>query len=82
MPRGVDTLLLVILESVALLGLVGAWYGVSGTSSFTEQIAPLSLGVASLAFAGMGNALYLIAQRRTLAELLVRVTADGAEELP
>ena len=78
MRRSTDVLLVVLLDAIALVGIVAAWYGVSGARLLGDQMGPLTLGVAALALAGVANALFLINQRRTLSERLALVLPRGA----
>ena len=55
---------LVLLGAV---GLVVAWWGVSGTAKLSTQITWLNVGVAAVVVGGLGNMTWLLQGRRALA---------------
>lgn len=64
-----------VLNLVGLLLLVAGWATVSGKVTLADQAPYLNIAVAGLVLAGVGNALYLMATRRTLEERLRSVSA-------
>ena len=63
----------VVLNVVGLVLLAAGWVAVSGRLTLADQTPYLNLSVAGILLAGIGNALYLMATRRTLEERLRRV---------
>ena len=63
----------VVLNVAGLALLVAGWAAVSGRVTLADQAPYLNLAMAGLLLAGIGNALYLMATRRTLEERLRRV---------
>jgi energy-converting hydrogenase Eha subunit C len=63
----------VVLNVVGLALLAAGWAAVSGKVTLADQAPYLNLAVAGLLLAGIGNALFLMASRRTLEERLSRV---------
>ena len=63
----------VVLNVVGLGLLVAGWAAVSGKVTLRAQGPYLNLAVAGILLAGIGNALYIMALRRTLEERLHRV---------
>jgi protein-S-isoprenylcysteine O-methyltransferase Ste14 len=63
----------VVLNVVGLVLLVLGWMAVSGKVTLSDQAPYLNIAVAGLLLAGVGNALYLMAARRTLEARLARV---------
>lgn len=51
-----------------LAAIAGAWFGVSGAVSVTQQAAWLNLAVAGFAVFAVGNCLWLLRLRRTVGE--------------
>jgi len=70
----------VILNVVGLLLLALGWAAVSGKVTLADQAPYLNLAVAGILLAGIGNALYIMALRRSLEQRLSRVhdRIDGA----
>ena len=64
-----------VLNLVGLLLLVAGWATVSGKVTLADQAPYLNIAVAGLVLAGVGNALYVMATRRTLEERLRSVSA-------
>ena len=56
----------IVLNVVGLLLLVLGWVAVSGRVTLRTQAPYVNLAVAGLLLAGVGNALYIMATRRTL----------------
>ena len=56
----------VVLNVVGLLLLVAGWAAVSGKVTLSDQAPYLNIALAGLLLAGVGNALYIMATRRTL----------------
>jgi hypothetical protein len=69
-PPGVPT---VMLNVVGLMLLVLGWAAVSGKVTLRAQAPYLNLAVAGILLAGVGNALYIMALRRSLEQRLGRV---------
>ncbi|HKN89017.1 MAG TPA: hypothetical protein VJ622_01935 [Acidimicrobiia bacterium] len=63
----------VVLNVVGLALLVLGWAAVSGKVRLADQAPYMNLAVAGLLLAGIGNALYIMALRRTLEQRLRRV---------
>jgi protein-S-isoprenylcysteine O-methyltransferase Ste14 len=63
----------VVLNVVGLVLLAAGWAAVSGKVTLADQAPYLNLSVAGILLAGIGNALYLMAARRTLEMRLHRV---------
>jgi hypothetical protein len=63
----------VVLNVVGLVFLAAGWAAVSGKVTLADQAPYLNLSVAGILVAGIGNALYLMATRRTLEQRLQRV---------
>ena len=63
----------VVLNVVGLVLLAAGWAAVSGKVTLVDQAPYLNLSVAGILLAGIGNALYLMAIRRTLEDRLRRV---------
>ena len=63
----------VVLNVVGLVLLVLGWAAVSGKVTLSDQAPYLNIAVAGLLLAGIGNALYIMATRRTLEDRLHRV---------
>ena len=61
----------VVLNVAGLVLLVAGWAAVSGEVSLADQAPFLNLSVAGILLAGIGNALYIMAIRRTLEDRLV-----------
>lgn len=80
MDRSSDFISVVVLNAVSVIGLVVAWVWVNDQETLAEQTSPLTLAVAAVTLGAVGNALYLLAQRRritaTLDELLARYGGD------
>ena len=68
-----DALPTVVLNVAGLALLVAGWAAVSGGVTLAGQAPYLNLAMAGLLLAGIGNALYIMATRRTLEERLRRV---------
>ncbi len=70
----------VIVNGVGLLLLALGWAAVSGKVTLADQAPYLNLAVAGILLAGIGNALYIMALRRSLEQRLSRVhdRIDGA----
>ena len=60
----------VVLNVVGLLLLVASWATVSGKVTLAGQAPYMNLAFAGLLVAGVGNALYIMATRRTLEDRL------------
>ena len=56
----------VVLNVVGLVLLALGWVAVSGKVTLSDQAPYLNIAVAGLLLAGVGNALYIMATRRTL----------------
>ena len=69
----------VVLNTVGLALLVAGWAGASGRLTLAGQAPSVNLGLAGLLLAGVGNALYLMATRRTL-ELRLRRVHDRIDQ--
>lgn len=63
----------VVLNVVGLVLLVAGWATVSGRVTLADQAPYLNIAVAGLLLAGIGNALYIMATRRTLEDRLHRI---------
>ena len=63
----------IVLNVAGLVLLVLGWVAVSGKVTLSDQAPSLNIAVAGLLLAGIGNALYLMATRRTLEARLRRV---------
>jgi hypothetical protein len=63
----------VVLNVVGLVLLVAGWATVSGEVTLADQAPYLNIAVAGLLLAGIGNALYIMATRRTLEARLAEV---------
>ena len=63
----------VVLNVAGLALLVAGWAAVSGRVTLSAQAPYLNLAVAGILLAGVGNALYIMALRRSLEERLARV---------
>lgn len=63
----------VVLNVVGLVLLAAGWAAVSGKVTLADQAPYLNLSVAGILLAGIGNALYLMATRRTLEMRLRRI---------
>ena len=63
----------VVLNVVGLALLAAGWAAVSGKMTLADQAPYLNLSVAGILLAGIANALYLTAMRRTLEQRLRRV---------
>jgi len=63
----------VVLNVVGLVLLALGWAAVSGKVTLRAQAPYINLAVAGILLAGIGNALYIMATRRTLEERLHRV---------
>ena len=63
----------VVLNVVGLFLLVASWATVSGKVTLADQAPSMNLAFAGLLLAGLGNALYIVATRRTLESRLRRV---------
>ena len=63
----------VVLNVVGLVLLAAGWASVSGKVTLADQVPYLNLSVAGILLAGIGNALYLMATRRTLEQRLQHV---------
>jgi energy-converting hydrogenase Eha subunit C len=68
-----ESLPTVVLNVAGLALLVAGWVAVSGRVTLAAQAPYINLAVAGLLLAGIGNALYLMAMRRTLEDRLRRV---------
>lgn len=73
MTRKTSGLPTVVLNLVGLALLVAGWAAVSGRVTLSEQAPYLNLAVGGILIAGIGNALYIMATRRTLEERLRHV---------
>jgi hypothetical protein len=62
-----------VLNVVGLLFLAAGWAAVSGQVTLRAQVPYLNLAVAGILLAGLGNALYIMALRRSLEQRLGRV---------
>jgi protein-S-isoprenylcysteine O-methyltransferase Ste14 len=62
-----------VLNVVGLVLLAAGWAAVSGKVTLADQAPYLNLSVAGILLAGIGNALYLMATRRTLEMRLRRI---------
>ena len=71
----------VVLNVAGLALLVAGWVAVSGRVTLADQAPYLNLALAGILLAGIGNALYLMATRRTLEQRLQcvhdRIDASG-----
>ena len=63
----------VVLNVAGLVLLVLGWAAVSGQVRLADQARYLNLAVAGILLAGIGNALYIMALRRSLEQRLRRV---------
>ena len=63
----------IVLNVAGLVLLVVGWAAVSGKVTLSDQAPFVNIAVAGLLIAGTGNALYLMATRRTLELRLRRV---------
>lgn len=63
----------VVLNVVGLVLLIAGWATVSGEVTLADQAPYLNIAVAGLFLAGLGNALYIMATRRTLENRLRNV---------
>ena len=63
----------IVLNVAGLVFLVVGWAAVSGKVTLSDQAPFVNIAVAGLLLAGTGNALYLMATRRTLELRLRRV---------
>jgi hypothetical protein len=73
MTRTTSGLPTVVLNVAGLALLVAGWVAVSGRVTLADQAPYLNLAMAGLLLAGIGNALYIMATRRTLEERLRHV---------
>jgi len=62
-----------VLNLVGVVLLALGWLGASGRVTLRAQAPYLNLAVAGILLAGIGNALYLMAQRRSLEQRLGQV---------
>ena len=63
----------VVLNVVGLALLIAGWATVSGEVTLADQAPYMNLAFAGLLLAGVGNALYIMATRRTLEQRVRRV---------
>ena len=63
----------VVLNVVGVVLLALGWLGVSGKVTLRAQAPYLNLALAGILLAGLGNALYIMALRRSLEQRLGRV---------
>jgi TctA family transporter len=68
-----DVLGTVLLNLIGLGLLVAGWATVSGKTRLADQMPSLNLAVAGIVIVGIGNALYLMNQRRTVEARMRRV---------
>ena len=68
-----ETVPTVVLNVVGLVLLVLGWAAVSGKVRLADQAPYMNLAVGGLLLAGVGNALYIMALRRSLEQRLCRV---------
>jgi hypothetical protein len=68
-----ETVPTIVLNVVGLVLLVLGWAAVSGKVRLADQAPYMNLAFAGLLLAGVGNALYLMALRRSLEQRLRRV---------
>ena len=68
-----ESLPTVVLNVAGLALLVAGWAAVSSRVTLADQAPYLNLAMAGLLLAGIGNALYIMATRRTLEERLRHV---------
>ena len=68
-----ESLPAVVLNLVGLGLLIAGWAAVSGRVTLAGQTPYLNLAVAGILLAGIGNALYIMALRRSLEQRLGRV---------
>lgn len=80
MDRSSDLISVVLLNVVALAGLVVAWVWVSDQTTLAEQTSPLALGVAAVTLGAAGNALCLLAQRRRITSMLDELLAPVQDD--
>jgi protein-S-isoprenylcysteine O-methyltransferase Ste14 len=64
----------IVLNLAGLVLLVLGWVAVSGKVTLSDQAPYVNIALAGLLLAGVGNALYLMATRRTLEARLRRVS--------
>lgn len=76
-----DIVMVSITALVAVIGIVGAWFGATGAGSMAAQAGWLNLGVASLAVYAVGVCLWLLRGRRAVGERRVAlISLDIGEE--
>ena len=63
----------IVLNVVGLVLLIAGWATVSGEVTLADQAPYLNIALAGLLLAGIGNALYIMATRRTLEMRLRRI---------
>jgi hypothetical protein len=80
MSRSQDALGPLVLNLAGFGLLIAAWVAVSGRTTLSAQFPFINLAVAGLLLAGVGNALFIMGQRRLVDERLQRVH-DGIERL-
>jgi hypothetical protein len=80
MSRSQDALGPLVLNLAGFGLLIAAWVAVSGKTTLAAQVPFINLAVAGLLLAGVGNALFIMGQRRLVDERLRRVH-DGIERL-
>ena len=68
-----ETVPTVVLNVVGLVLLVLGWAAVSGKVRLADQAPYMNLAMGGLLLAGVGNALYIMALRRSLEQRLRRV---------
>ena len=68
-----ETVPTAVLNVVGLVLLVLGWAAVSGKVRLADQAPYMNLAVGGLLLAGIGNALYIMALRRSLEQRLQRV---------
>lgn len=73
MSRSQDPLGPLVLNLAGFGLLIGAWVAVSGRTTLAGQLPFINLAVAGMLLAGVGNALFIMGQRRLVDERLRRV---------
>lgn len=73
MSRSQDALGPLVLNLAGFGLLIAAWVAVSGKTTLATQVPFINLAVAGMLLAGVGNALFIMGQRRLVDERLRRV---------
>jgi hypothetical protein len=68
------------LNAVAIVALIGAWWGASGTVRNSAQVLAIAVGVGAVIVSGSANAIWLLVGRRAVAARRVAVRS-GLEDV-